>query len=111
MKAGLKRHALNNYIQAAQMYKGRELRLAEDHVNFTMARLLNQLQIPDHVVDCLKSLLITPSPQPPQQIMTFYKEFLTVVSVIIVINILCSVFLKSHCNFFIFVCYICIEVL
>lgn len=79
-KAGLKSHSLNCYRQSYQIYNGRGWRCAEDHVNFTIARLQNVLQIPEGVTKHLMSTLVSPTPQPSQQIQTFYKEFLTTMS-------------------------------
>lgn len=80
-KAGLKSHSLNSYRQGYQIYNGKGWRFAEDHVNFTIGRLQNVLQIPDNITKHLMATLVSPSPQSSNQIQMYYKEFLTTLTV------------------------------
>jgi len=74
-------HSLNCYLQASQIYSGKGWRFAEDHVRFTIARHQSSLQITNEIGRHLQSLLVTPTPQPFQQIQTFYKEYLSTMAV------------------------------
>jgi len=83
-KAGLRTHSLNSYLQALEIYRGRGWRFAEDHVRFTIAMHQNSIQLYTGLAQHLKSLLLTPTPQPTLQIDTFYKEFLNIMAVLFV---------------------------
>jgi hypothetical protein len=74
-------NSLKCYLQADQVYTKRGWRYAEDHVHFTIARHQTSLGLTNDVSKYLQLLLITPSPQPVNQISLFYREYIATMSV------------------------------
>lgn len=77
-KAGQKRHSLRCYMQASKIYANKGWNLAEDHVNFTIGKQANNLQMLDEAVKAFGAMLSGKSKQVPQQQEVFLREYISV---------------------------------
>ncbi|XP_039251873.2 trafficking protein particle complex subunit 8-like [Styela clava] len=75
-KCAQRAHALRSYNLALQVYLGQGWSLAEDHINFAMARQSFNMK---HLLDSsnsFRSLLVQESSQPSSQQAAFFHEFI-----------------------------------
>lgn len=81
-KAGQRKHALRAYKLAEQVYKDKNWRLADDHINFIIGRQSLNLKQLENACTAFESLLTEYSLQPPSQQATFFREYLFVLKIL-----------------------------
>lgn len=75
-RAGQRKHAYRCYSQAYQVLKDRGWSLAEDHIQYTLAKQAYMLKRLDEASRSYARLLRPDSLQTPQQQYTFLKEYM-----------------------------------
>ncbi|XP_067142139.1 trafficking protein particle complex subunit 8 [Centruroides vittatus] len=81
-KAGQRKHALRAYKLAEQVYKEKNWRLADDHINFIIGRQSVNLKQLENACTAFESLLKEHSLQSATQQATFLREYLFVLNIL-----------------------------
>ncbi|XP_041376116.1 trafficking protein particle complex subunit 8-like isoform X2 [Gigantopelta aegis] len=77
-KSGQRKHSLRAYSQALQIFKGKQWKLSEDHIHFTIGRQSFNLKQLENATSAFKHLLMGESKQPAAQQGAYIREYLFV---------------------------------